>query len=158
MVVTNSQSKIVSLILQQIVSDYPDIKFEIAQTTHWQPDYNTIFYDSSNKNVIWSLLHELGHMKAEHKNYGYDLELLIMESEAWEKAVTLAKKYGVIIDKDHIEDCLDTYRNWLHKRSSCPSCEMTSSQNDSGMYICINCSQEWKVSKSRFCRSYRIKN
>lgn len=158
MVVTNSQSKIVSLILQQIVSDYPDINFEVAQTTHWQPDSNTIFYDSSNKNVIWSLLHELGHMKAEHKNYGYDLELLIMESEAWEKAVTLAKKYGVIIDKDHIEDCLDTYRNWLHKRSSCPSCEMTSSQNDSGMYACINCSQEWKVSKSRFCRSYRIKN
>jgi hypothetical protein len=79
-----------------------------------------------------------------------------MEVAAWEYAKELAKRYGVSIDEDHVQDCLDSYRDWLYKRSICPACGTKSIQQDQELqYQCFNCRSMWGVAASRFCRPYR---
>ncbi len=157
MAVTNLSSNKLEF-LSQIKTDFSSVDFISSDKSMWEPESGTIFYKDSDEHLIFSILHELGHMVAGHKDYSHDIQLLIMEAEAWENAKKIAANYGVKIDKDHIEDCLDTYRNWLHKRSSCPKCSMTGSQKDSKHYSCLNCGSEWSVTKSRFCRAYRKTN
>jgi hypothetical protein len=60
----------------------------------------------------------------------------------------------VIIDEEHIQNCLDTYRDWLHKRSTCPRCDSHGLQT-SEQYKCYNCRAVWRVGNERFCRAYR---
>jgi replication factor C subunit 3/5 len=64
-------------------------------------------------------------------------------------------KYDINIDDDHIQNCLDTYRNWLHLRSTCPECGIRTLQTDKYTYRCHNCHTIWKVTSERFCRPYR---
>jgi len=117
-----------------------------------------IYTDSKDSPISeWALLHEVGHALLEHHNYRSDLELISLESQAWDKAKVLGKKYGQQIDPDHIEDCMDTYRDWLHQRSACPVCDTRSLQQDARHYKCFNCGQVWTVTSSRFCRPYRRK-
>lgn len=154
---TNMQFKTFNSFLQQIKTDYPDISFVSANRPWWDPDTRTVFYDSSSEQPNYSLMHELGHMQANHHSYKTDLELLGIEVEAWEQAKIIASKYKIPIDQDHIEDCIDSYRDWLHKRSSCPACYQTGIQNKERVYRCPNCAATWDVSPSRFCRPYRKK-
>ena len=85
--------------------------------------------------------------------------LLKLEVEAWEKAKEVALKLDIKIDPNHIEDCLDTYRDWLYKRSVCPKCSNKSlQQSDFNHYECFNCHMRWRVTTSRFCRTYRMKD
>lgn len=161
MVVTNLlKNNKWSEFLQLLDADFPAINFVESDKSSWSPKTMSVTYSlrSSFELSAASLLHELGHMSAKHRDYACDVELLIMETEAWQNAINLAKKYEVTLDNDHIEDCLDTYRNWLHKRSMCPNCTMTGSQKHDSTYGCLNCLKEWKVSKSRFCRAYRMSN
>jgi hypothetical protein len=106
--------------------------------------------------AAWSLLHEVGHALLDHQSYDSDLELVEMESLAWQKAKEVGVAYGHTIDEDHIQDCIDTYRDWLHQRSACPNCDNRSLQQDARHYKCFNCGQTWAVSASRFCRPYRL--
>jgi hypothetical protein len=106
---------------------------------------------------FWSILHELGHALLDHQSYENDVNLLQKEAEAWEKAVIVAKSYGMTIDQEHIQNCLDTYRDWLHKRSTCPTCSSHGLQQNKALYRCLNCQGAWKVSSARFCRPYRLK-
>jgi hypothetical protein len=85
------------------------------------------------------------------------LELLKLERSAWDKALKLSRRYHVVIDEDHIEDCLDTYRDWLKARATCPACRTVSVQDDQGVYGCYNCSERWRVPASPTCRVLRIK-
>jgi len=48
-----------------------------------------------------------------------------MEAAAWEKALELAKTYGITLDQEVSEKHLNTYRDWMHARSTCPKCEAT---------------------------------
>lgn len=144
--------------LDQVRKDFSDIDFIESEKSMWEPESGIIFYRSTDENLVFSILHELGHMIAGHKDYSHDIQLLIMETEAWQNAKKIALKYDIEINADHTEDCLDTYRNWLHKRSTCPKCSMTGSQKDSKHYSCLNCHAQWSVSKSRFCRAYRKTN
>jgi hypothetical protein len=51
---------------------------------------------------------------------------------------------------------LDTYRDWLYKRSICPTCTAKClQQGDFVHYRCFNCHTTWRVTASRFCRAYR---
>lgn len=61
------------------------------------------------------------------------------------------------ISEDHIQDCLDSYRDWLHKRSLCPDCNLSSIQIDTHTYMCVFCHKKWHVTAERFCRPYRRK-
>jgi len=146
-------------LLVKLGNDFPGLNFKSGEAFCWSPKTKTVIYRLGPQSVTseWALLHEVGHAVLDHHNYKSDLELISLESQAWEKAKNLGLKYGCKIDPDHIEDCMDTYRDWLHQRSACPSCSTRSLQQDAQHYRCHNCSQVWKVTSSRFCRPYRRK-
>jgi hypothetical protein len=146
-------------LLTQIRGDYPDLSFIESASFSWHAGKKHVSFKNSGGNTkqdIWSLLHELGHAILGHATYRYDIELLQLEATAWEKARELAEKYAVEIDEDYIQDCLDTYRDWLHLRATCPTCFARSLQASPRSYHCFNCSTEWQVSRSRLCRPYRL--
>jgi hypothetical protein len=144
-------------LIKQLQTEYPRLTFTAGKAFYWSPKTQTITYTAraSSKVAVWSLLHELGHALLGHDSYTSDLELLLLEVAAWETASELAKRYNHQIDDDHIQDCLDTYRDWLHQRSTCPTCGNQSLQQDAEHYRCFNCRTTWKVTASRFCRPYR---
>lgn len=146
--------------INKLQGDFPALTFKKADRASWSPAENIVTYTASKSNILtatWTMLHELGHAIANHTTYDSDINLLRKEIEAWEKAVFLAQKYAITIDEDYIEDCLDTYRDWLHKRSSCPTCETHGLQHSKNLYSCFNCQSTWHVSSERLCRPYRLK-
>lgn len=108
---------------------------------------HTIHYDPNDP---VGTLHELGHAICNHQKYGRDIELVIMEREAWDRALELSRRYGIDIDPDEIEDYLDTYRDWLDKRSRCPKCHQTGWQDQQQLtYHCPNCGSSWQANDAR---------
>lgn len=160
MVVTTLSNSKAKEFIERLSHDYPSFKFLPGQQDHWSPDAKTITFkeDEPLDKMLCGVLHELAHAQLEHKSYQSDFELLKLESKAWELASKLGRKYGVKISDDHIQNCLDTYRDWLHRRSACPTCGMHVLQKDSGSYHCFNCQASWKVSEGKFVRSYRRKS
>jgi hypothetical protein len=147
-------------LLASLKTDYPHISFSPGAMFFWSPETSSVTYAISSTQpdiATWSLLHEVSHGILGHKTYNSDFELMKLEVEAWSYARKLAKKYGLRIDQEHIEDCLDTYRDWLHGRSTCPTCSTVCIQKDPKTYQCFNCQSVWQVSSSRFCRPYRRK-
>lgn len=159
MAVTSLSKNSWTKFLNIIKSDYPDISFTEAEANSFSARDNTIYYCRKADFITEasSLLHELGHLIKGHRTYQTDMELLVMESEAWQTAEDLAKNYNLKINNDYMQDCLDSYRDWLHKRSTCPKCHQNGIQTNKNNYLCINCQQKWQVSDSRFCRTYRRK-
>lgn len=157
MAVTHTSNKTCNTLISSISADYPDLNFKVGRQEHWSPKTKTITYnpDGPIQKLSFGLLHELAHYILEHNTYESDFELLKLESEAWRLAANLGKKYGVNIDDDHIQNCLDTYRDWLHRRSTCPKCSIHTLQKDSKHYQCYNCQSTWQVSSGRFVRPYR---
>lgn len=139
----------------QIVADFEHLfTFKKGPVFSWSSSENTVYYSKSRKsseNAVWSLLHEIGHAQLGHRQYNDDLELLMMEVAAWKQAKVLAEQYHLVIEEDHIEDCLDSYRDWLHARSRCPECATHSLQVDEVTYECYNCNTKWQVPASRMC-------
>lgn len=136
----------------------PGITLSSGEQLRWSPKTSTITYredDTSDEN-LWGLLHEAGHAKLGHTTFKSDMQLLLLEVAAWEKAQELAKQLGVTMDSEHVQDCLDTYRDWLHQRSTCPRCGIVSFQESPRGYRCYNCHKTWSVSASRLCRPYRL--
>lgn len=147
-------------LIARLKADFPELVFTVGNTFYWSPEIKQVIYTDkpSYKPVDkWSLLHEASHALLSHYTYHSDFELLLMESEAWHKAEQLAKRYKLEIDSEHIQDCLDTYRDWLHRRSSCPTCGNQSLQSSPVLYGCFNCGTQWRVSEARFCRPYRLR-
>lgn len=144
--------------IAKLKADYPQFRFRRGSQDFWSPGSNTVTYfpDRGLKQLQYGLLHELAHALLGHTNYRSDFELLKMESEAWQKASEIAQKYKLEINEDHIQNCLDTYRDWLHRRSACPTCGMRTMQKDVGHYRCLNCQTEWSVTSHRFTRAYRL--
>lgn len=146
-------------LLLKLQSYYPQLKFTPGSQFYWSPESAEIYYveKASQKQATWSLLHETGHALLAHASYTTDIELLLLEVSAWKKAQEIAESLGMVINEDHIQDCLDTYRDWLYKRSICPTCDTQCLQDDlQNSYQCFNCHTRWRVSNSRFCRAYRI--
>lgn len=149
--------------MPQLVSllarDYPRLRFVASNSFYWCPETAEVFYDAGrlkDQSGSWSLLHETSHALLEHDSYKADIELLHLEVAAWSHAVSLAPRYQIAIDDDYVQDCLDTYRDWLYRRSLCPGCGIQCLQDDaSSHYRCFNCHTRWHVSPSRFCRAYR---
>ncbi len=145
-------------LLKLLQRDFPHLTFKAGADFFWSPKEQSVYFTNTQKpSDIWSLLHETSHGLLGHKTFTTDFELLQIELAAWEKAKELANHYQITIDTDHIEDCLDTYRDWLHKRSLCPTCGIKSLQENTSTYRCINCNTAWRVSNNRHCRPYRAK-
>jgi hypothetical protein len=146
-------------LLKQIATDYPDLEFIESAHFSWHSGKKHVSYQKNTSNIthnIFALLHELGHAILNHKDYKHDIELLQLEVLAWEKARALASDYGLELEEDYVQDCLDTYRDWLHLRATCPTCFSRSLQSTEKRYRCFNCQTEWQVSRSRLCRPYRL--
>ena len=139
----------------------PGFVFASAKSFYWSPRTKTVYI---NQNTLqtpegqMALLHEVSHALLGHNHYQFDFELVALEAAAWQLASQKATEWSVPVDTDHIEDCLDTYRDWLYARSTCPTCSMNAPQISKSEYKCINCSTKWSVSPSRFCRSYRMQS
>lgn len=147
-------------LINRIAADYPDLVF--VEDTHfsWRAGQKHVSFKksaASTQRGAWALLHELGHALLAHNDYRYDIELLQMEAAAWSRAHELSASYGLHIDEDYVQDCLDTYRDWLHLRATCPTCFARSLQASPRIYRCHNCGEEWQVSRNRLCRPYRLK-
>lgn len=145
-------------LISELQSRFPRLRFTAGKQFYWSPETGEIFYDArkNGQRAAWSLLHETGHALLGHKSYKADVELLRLELAAWERARHLAQDLGLRIDEDHVQNSLDTYRDWLHKRSICPTCGTKClQQGDFVHYRCFNCHTVWRVSASRFCRAYR---
>ena len=150
-----------SEIILNLTSSYPSISIKPGDTFYWSPGEKTVYYNDSftSPEGVWALLHETGHALLDHEQYFTDIELLTKEVEAWERAKEIVDdlQLNITIDEDHIQDCLDSYRDWIHKRSLCPDCYLSGVQTDSETYTCVFCHAHWQVSTDRFCRPYRRK-
>lgn len=143
-------------LLTKLRRDFPTLSIIEGETFCWSPQEQVVYYAPAKRRTdAWTLLHEASHGILQHTSFQSDFELLKLEMEAWTKARELAKRYSLSISDDHVEDCLDTYRDWLHKRSLCPRCNVKSLQIDTSRYGCLNCKSIWKVSSNRLCRPYR---
>lgn len=145
-------------VLARLREDFGRISISPGASFCWAPGTKEVIYNAANTEAqaAWSLLHEFGHALLNHTHYHSDFELVRLEVAAWQQARQLAARYGISIDEDHIQDCLDTYRDWLHRRSVCPTCGCQSLQRDGqAEYECFNCHTSWRVSSNRFGRSYR---
>jgi hypothetical protein len=148
----------VQALLKTLTKHFPELRFRAGQQFSWSPENGEIIYvaEATGQRAEWSLLHETGHALLNHRSYQADYELLRLEVDAWERAKTLAKEIDRTIDENHIQDCLDTYRDWLYKRSICPNCGTKCLQQDDFVhYRCFNCHTTWQVTASRFGRAYR---
>lgn len=145
-------------LIDQLKRDFPRVVFEPSTRFVWQAHNRKITYRPealTSERGVWSLLHELGHARLNHADFDSDIELLQKEADAWQTALELATDYGQEIDDDYIQNCLDSYRDWLHLRSTCPNCFVRCLQTDRHTYSCHNCDASWRVTRHRLCRPYR---
>ena len=130
-------------LLNKLRKDYPSLTFKPGERFKYTPPA-TIFYVKTGSAL--ELLHELGHCLLEKNTYTSDIELIRIESEAWDQAKQLCTTYHVDWDEDFAQDHLDTYRNWLHFVSLCKNCQLAGYQDESGLYHCPMCGAKWESS------------
>lgn len=124
--------------LDKLRVDFPELKFILGKKFAFRPP-KTVVVGPEEANDSLLLMHELGHALCHHRNFGTDAERIKMEREAWEKARELCVAYEVSYDEETVEAELDTYRDWLDKKSRCPSCGLTRFQAPDGTYHCPQC-------------------
>lgn len=146
-------------LLRALKRDFPELEFRAGERFKYRSP-RTIYYEQLCDEAVqggraeahgcsvaeqnWynlQLLHEVGHGLLRHVDYGTDVERVKMERAAWEKARGVGEKYGVEYDEEFVEAELDTYREWLHRRSQCKKCGMTRYQTADGEYICAYCEE-----------------
>ena len=137
-------------LIKQLKTDYPQFNFTKFKRFLWSPSEKTVYYTGSDDDYAF-LLHELSHGLLDHAEYNRDVELIAMERAAWDKAVDLAPKYDLKIDEEIVETTLDSYRDWLHARSTCPNCKATGLQIKKHVYNCLACHHTWRVNEARIC-------
>jgi hypothetical protein len=131
--------------------DFPAFLFTASDEFRWSPHKNVIYYNRASDDCA-SLLHELAHASLQHHDYTKDIVLIEMERDAWHYAeVTLAPRYKIHISNDTVQDSLDSYRDWLHARSTCPNCKATGVQTKKSQYKCLLCPTKWRVNDARIC-------
>ncbi len=141
----------------RLAADYPELRFRVGKKFMFRPPRTIIMeanggtlggseepYDGvkrASDGLEWrlQLLHEMGHALAGHRDFRTDPGRLKLEREAWERARGLAAAYNIRYDEEFVEGVLDTYRDWLHQRSTCPECGLTRYQARDGRWHCPGC-------------------
>jgi hypothetical protein len=146
-------------LLLQLRKQYPHYNFVVGDDFRWSAASGTIFVASNAQAADAAyVLHELAHAVLEHHDYNLDVELLRQESHAWDYAQqTFAPHYNVAISTNLIDNALDSYRTWLHARSTCPNCSQTGLQTKTSTYTCLNCRCSWHPNDARQCALRRYK-
>lgn len=151
----------ISSLVAKLRTDFPQITFAYADDFYWSPSDSTVYIpENSTDNDQATLLHETAHALLDHRHFHRDIDLLKIEREAWEYVrTTLAPRYEIPLDEEVVEDMIDTYREWLHARSTCPVCSMTGVQTADATYHCVGCDHNWKVNEARRCglKRYSLK-
>lgn len=144
--------------LNTLIAENLEFGFKPGKSFFWQSQTKTVFYlPIKNYDDFSYLLHETAHAQLEHSQFKSDVNLIEIEVEAWQLAEQIAKRYDFAINTELIEDCLDSYREWLHKRSLCPNCNQNGLQTNQNTYNCFNCRCNWSVNDAMFCRLQRTK-
>ena len=149
----------IPLLTKSISKKYPDISLVTGDDFHWSFDDNTITYQANDPQAAAHILHELAHALLHHQSYSRDIELIGMERDAWSYASTqLAGSFDVNIDDETVQSALDSYRDWLHARSTCPNCSASGIETSKSHYHCLACEHNWRVNEARICslRRYSI--
>lgn len=145
-------------LLNQLEQDYPALTFHAGEQFEWRPADSTVVYNDTDPSYEARLLHEVGHSLLNHARYDRDIDLVAMERDAWQEArVTLGPRYGIEISSEHIDADMDTYREWLHDRSTCPHCQSSGIQTAKKEYTCVTCRKKWRVNEARTCALRRYK-
>ena len=155
----------ITSLIEKLRSDSRDmphlasLEFQPGDKFGWDPTNCLITYAPEFKNAAQLILHEYGHARLGHQSYNQDVKLIEMERAAWDEALLVGKNLDIAIDDDLVEDSLDTYRDWLHDRSTCPNCKATGVQSAKDKYTCLACHNVWRVNEARNCalRRYNIK-
>ena len=125
---------------RRLSTDYPELRFIFGRKFAFRPPKTVVI---GPLEPFWQLLtlHEVSHAILGHGDFKIDVGRLKMENQAWEQARELAARYRVKVDEEVIQDELDTYRDWLHKKSRCPVCGLTRFQTPDGLYHCPRCDE-----------------
>jgi hypothetical protein len=142
-------------LIHKAAEQFPAIHFVSGDDFRWSPLESTVYYDSTEPHSTDLFLHELGHATLRHNGYDRDVQLLAIETDAWSEAGRLASRFDVSISQDVAEEHLDTYRDWLHQRSTCPTCRATGQQIAADRYQCVVCLNEWRVNEAKSCQLRR---
>ncbi|MGB4762779.1 MAG: hypothetical protein WBP12_05495 [Candidatus Saccharimonas sp.] len=146
--------------LAKVADRYPHLatlSFQTSQRFAWDHSTRTIYYNPNVHDTDQYLLHEFSHALLDHTHFTHDIDLIRMERDAWTEAVKLSQELKITIPSSLIEDALDTYRNWLHERSLCPSCNTTGIQTSNLAYRCLACGTTWHTNEARTCALRRYK-
>jgi len=156
--VASQPSQTLSTLLPQLRAKLPTVRFKPDDNFRWNPADKQLHYiaDDTHYGSLVMLLHETGHALADHRFFSNDIDLLRKEVEAWSQARELATELGFAIDEDIVENCLDSYRHWLDKRSTCPNCSASGYQDVDQTYRCFNCASRWRVSTDQTTRVCRV--
>lgn len=149
-----------SKLISKLRIEYPGITFRPGLSFKWSAENKVLFYNISLEEGSSLLLHELSHAILDHAGFALDIDLVRKERLAWQYAQeTLAPRYNLVISDNMVEDAMDTYRNWLHKRSLCPDCQTSGLQTKTGTYKCLACRCQWRANDARehSLRRYRLK-
>lgn len=139
----------IKALLSRLEADYPDITFVVGNDFKWSQNARALEVMLVDGNELY-MLHELAHALLGHDSFTHDIELIKHEREAWDHVRSvLAPFYDVVVDQELIEEALDTYREWLHARSLCPSCGATGVQIKTSTYVCLNCRCSWRPNDAR---------
>lgn len=143
-------------LLSRLKADYPNIAFVVGDDFKWSGATKKLTVGDAGNELY--MLHELAHALLNHTDYALDIELLAQERAAWDYArAYLLPKYGVTDDESLVEETLDTYREWMHSRSLCPSCGLSCLQTKTSTYVCVNCRCSWRPNDARRCALRRYK-
>ena len=145
-------------ILQSLKNKYPQFRFEASEDFHWSPSDNVVFYNKKSPDANVFLLHELSHALLGHGKYEHDIQLISLERQAWDHTRALVRDFDMEIPDNLIEDTLDSYREWLHSRSTCPKCQANGIQSDTKTYKCLVCGGHWSVNEAKTCALRRYAN
>ncbi|MFZ1258055.1 MAG: hypothetical protein WAQ25_01160 [Candidatus Saccharimonas sp.] len=127
------------------------LSFVRGDTFSWHRPTCVIRYTADDTHSTAYLLHEYGHALLDHHEYSQDIDLIAMERQAWDIAQSLTPLTKITIDKTIVEDSLDSYRDWLHARSTCPKCQAAGIQVRPQEYSCLACLHNWRVNEARNC-------
>lgn len=133
----------------EIIAQYKQYQFLPAGFFSYDAAEEVINYDPIRLQRAQgkiSLLHEISHCELGHFNYQYDIELLMMEIDAWYYTKKLANKHNIALDEKYVQDCINSYEDWLTKRATCPMCDNFCFEKSKNLYSCFICDTHWKVS------------
>jgi hypothetical protein len=140
--------------LDYVSKEFPHIRLEKGTKFSWNASAKTITYPASadsESTFVHGLFHEVAHSILKHEGFRHDIDLLKKERDAWSEAKKLLERFDHVLDSEHVEDCLDTYRDWIYLRAACPQCELVGTQSDAVHYSCPYCLISWNVPGSRLC-------